>query len=349
MTTEQEFKQRIANKDPRYAELWRLSTTATTSSIHHGPPAECTLRGRELTGPEREAAGLDHGRRWALCLHPEKPLGQHVCPCMGCGPNCRGYDDGSPPPPPPRRHCLMHLLPVAGNGVWQRSLAQLNARRGLFDGRIVVAVATGSAKLPLNSPHAVRDFAPWADVIEVRNDPGRREVATWGPLWERITPHLGATDVVFYCHTKGATRPVDAGNMCHRWASFMWSLCLDHWPLVETQLKSHPITGPFFKLGYGFGPGAGRWHYSGTFFWLRAADYLARRRQIAPPEAWWGVEAWPGLTYDAGEAGCIFHRGKVGQMDLYPPWYWSTILLPEYQQWMTLNPPAWPWLTAATR
>jgi len=54
-------------------------------------PPPCRLRGRELTGPERAARGLDHGRRWALCLHPEQPLGEAVCPCMGCGPGCRGY------------------------------------------------------------------------------------------------------------------------------------------------------------------------------------------------------------------------------------------------------------------
>lgn len=54
------------------------------------PP--CRHYGRELTGFERRAAGLDHVRRWALCLHPDKPLGANVCRCQGCGPTCRGYE-----------------------------------------------------------------------------------------------------------------------------------------------------------------------------------------------------------------------------------------------------------------
>lgn len=66
------------------------------------PPAPdtepCFYRGRELTGPERMARGLDHAKAWALCDHPKKPLGEAVCPCMGCGPACPGYREESLPP-----------------------------------------------------------------------------------------------------------------------------------------------------------------------------------------------------------------------------------------------------------
>lgn len=54
-------------------------------------PAPCAHRGAELTGPERQARGLGHARRWTLCLHPAKPLGEAVCSCKGCGPKCSGY------------------------------------------------------------------------------------------------------------------------------------------------------------------------------------------------------------------------------------------------------------------
>jgi hypothetical protein len=309
------------------------------------PPRPCVYLGDQLTGREREANGLDHRRVWSLCTHPAQPKGRHVCPCKGCGTSCPGYDDGTPKPVP-KRHALMHILPVSGNGVWQRSVAQLAARRGLFDGRVVIAVATGSAKKPLDSADRVRLAAPWADVIEVPNDPNRREVATWRPLWERLTPHLSPVDAVLYCHSKGATRNVDPGNSCHWWGSLMWSVCLDHWPLVERQLKTHPITGPFLKLGYGFGPGAGKFHYSGTFFWLKAGDFLTRRRHVAPPEQWWGVEAWPGVAYDPGEAACLFLSGKVPGLDLYSRSYWAGVVLPERAKWLRANPPAWPWMNS---
>jgi hypothetical protein len=48
----------------------------------------------ELTGAGREARGLSHGKRWGLCLHEAKPLGEVVCPCKGCGPKCPGYSSG---------------------------------------------------------------------------------------------------------------------------------------------------------------------------------------------------------------------------------------------------------------
>lgn len=52
----------------------------------------CRLRGDELTGEERAARGLSHTKLWLYCGHPEKPLGDVVCPCRGCRPGCPGYE-----------------------------------------------------------------------------------------------------------------------------------------------------------------------------------------------------------------------------------------------------------------
>lgn len=51
----------------------------------------CVYVGRELTGLEREARGKDHRRKWLFCLHPETPLGEVVCRCVGCNSTCPGY------------------------------------------------------------------------------------------------------------------------------------------------------------------------------------------------------------------------------------------------------------------
>ena len=53
-------------------------------------PLPCVHLGGELTGAERQARKLD-SRNWAKCNHPERPLGEAVCPCTGCGRGCRGY------------------------------------------------------------------------------------------------------------------------------------------------------------------------------------------------------------------------------------------------------------------
>lgn len=81
----------LAAKDKRYADLVARLDSVDLPLLFSDPPRDCPNLGRELTGPERTAARLDHGRRWALCLHPDRPLGPHVCPCRGCNPTCRGY------------------------------------------------------------------------------------------------------------------------------------------------------------------------------------------------------------------------------------------------------------------
>jgi hypothetical protein len=55
------------------------------------PPADDCAHFRELSGAERRERGLSHGRRWGLCLHEERPLGETVNPCKGCKPTCPGY------------------------------------------------------------------------------------------------------------------------------------------------------------------------------------------------------------------------------------------------------------------
>lgn len=308
------------------------------------PDAPCPYEGGELSGAERNAAGLGHGRRWLYCLHPDKPLGPYVCRCQGCGPRCPGHPKSSTAP---RRHLLCHVYPRAGNGVWRRAVDQVRRRLPLFTGKTVFAVVTGGSDL--DPAPAVRAYLPaGALMVEVPNDPKLREVATWGPLWDAVTPYLGPADAVLYAHAKGVTRPVDPGNSCQWWASLLWPLVLDHWPLVERLLKTYPIVGPFKKVGHGFGPGFGDWHYSGTFYWMSVKDFLTRRRAVPVPRRWWGVEAWPGVAYPVAEAGCLFHEGRQPFPNLYSPRYWMTTVRPEYERWMKENPPAWPWLTAST-
>lgn len=298
----------------------------------------CIHEGRPAPPPP----GRDIRRRWLHC-----EAGKGVVSQCQCNVRCDCYEADSPDDPV-RRHAIMHLLPVPGNGVWQRSLDQIRLRRGLFTGRIVVACCTGQYKgKSLDPPEMVRSLLPSeAELIEVPNNPTRREGATWKQLWESLWPDLGDSDAVLYCHTKGATRNVDPGNSCQWWASLLWSLALDHWPKTESLLKRYPIVGSFKKVGQGFGNGFGNWHYSGTFFWIQAGDFKEHRYSVAVPSQWWGVEAWPGLAYDHADAGCLFLPGTVPSLDIYSPKFWQKTLRPEFEKWIQKNRPAWPWVTS---
>lgn len=324
----------------------RLARPRPRPTTVRSPP--CLHEGRELTGSERERAGLKHSQRWLLCEHPEQPLGAVTCPCRGCGPRCPGYAVESEVEPDPgcaRRHLVYHLLPVAGNGAWQRGVDQLRGRWPLFTGTKTVAIMTGQCSHPLDTSAAVREqLPPDCSVIELPNDPNLREVVSWIPLWQRVLAAAAPQDAILYAHTKGVTRKVDPGNSCQWWASLLYSLMLDHWPSIARQLGRHPITGAFKKVGHGFAGSRSAWHYSGSFFWARASDFQRRPwRKI--DRKWWGNESWPGTAYTAPEAGCLFHEGRVPSLNLYDPRYWPLVRM-EFERWLKRNPPSWPWLAA---
>jgi hypothetical protein len=238
---------------------------------------------------------------------------------------------------------------VSPNGTWQRNLDQLRWRLPLFDGRKVVAVATGGRRvrdtvtrrgvLPLDPAGAVREYlgGTGCEVLAVPNDPALREVATWVPLWDRLREFAGTDDVAFYAHAKAVTRPWNPGVTCHPWARMMYSSLLDFWPVVDDLLARHPVVGSFKKIGHGFKDSASAWHYSGSFFWARLRDAFRDDRVGRIDRAWYGNEAWVGLHWRPEEGGCVFKAGHVGELDCYEPRKLFDQYLPEFRAWCGAN------------
>jgi predicted GH43/DUF377 family glycosyl hydrolase len=77
----------------RWCEVWgwehdevRKHLGITTSAL------PCRFRSEDpVPAAVAYQSGLSPLRQWYECGHPEKPLGPLVCPCQGCGPQCRGY------------------------------------------------------------------------------------------------------------------------------------------------------------------------------------------------------------------------------------------------------------------
>ncbi len=323
--------------DVRYRRLWDgLAFPAARVSL------PCIHQGRFQPPP----VGADPRREWLAC---EAGKGV-VCRC-DCNDRCDRFEPDEPDQVPPvrRRHLVYHLLPVTGNGSWQRGVDQLRARWGLFTGSKVIAITVGTAGAhKLDSPDAVREYLPSdCEVIEVCNDPTLREVVSWIPLWERVLSNASGDDAILYAHAKAVTRQVDPGNSCQWWTSLAYTLHLDHWPVVARQLSRFPITGAFKKLGHGFSASPSSWHYSGTFFWVRSGDFRDRLWRDVE-QTWFGTESWPGLAYHSDEAGCLFLTGTVENLDLYSPDYWTATVRPRYAEWLRQNPPSFPWMDAAT-
>ena len=236
------------------------------------------------------------------------------------------------------RHLLCHVYPRKNNNAWQMDLEQLRSRIALFNGKRVIAIATDPGCDP---PEAVQEFMRACGPIEwiiVENDASLREVRTFNQLFERIEAVAKDKDdhAIFYCHSKGATKPFNPGVTCHAWARTMYTVCLDYWPLVEETLDKYPLAGAFKKVGAGFVGSRSQWHYSGAYYWMRCRDLFAKNWRECD-WCWYGIEPWPSLHYGADEAGCLFMDGKVPSLNLYSRRFWNAAVVPSFEAWKKDN------------
>ena len=216
-------------------------------------------------------------------------------------------------------HLMMHIYPRVG-GTWRDAVAEIRSRRSLFEGRRVAGVALGEG---LESRESVRDTLGdlFDSVTFVDNDPGLREVATFPLL---ITSLRGVAGNVFYCHTKGSTHPAE--SICQEWRRLMFSVCLDYPALIDCSLRSHAIAGPCRRVGDMLSV---PWHFSGAFYWLRAAAAWARNWGHIH-QVWYGVESWPAVQFSIEESACLFLDHC---QDLYATDYWDRVVRPAFAVW----------------
>lgn len=237
------------------------------------------------------------------------------------------------------RNLIYHICPLSkhGGAAWKRNITELLKRISLFNGRRCVAILSGRG---LDSTESVvRAFKnEVSDFIFLDNDPKLREVVSFEKLLSRVESN-SPREVTFFGHTKGVTRPFDDTTTVHRWADLMYQTCLDYWPMVERLLLSNALVGSFKKIGNTFTGSKSKWHYSGTFFWMRNKGVFSRNwREIdRAPNQWWGAEAWPGLHFAPTEAACLFRSGNASQLDLYDYSFFHNSILPDFEEWKVNN------------
>jgi hypothetical protein len=202
-------------------------------------------------------------------------------------------------------------------------------------------VANAPRVRPLDAPAAVRSLLPPdAEVVEVPNDPGLWELASWPALWGRVLDGADDADAVLYCHAKGATRR--PGSPCHRWAEVMWELALDHWDQTEALLRRFPIAGSMKRTDYQFQPplDSCEWFYSGNFWWARTGVLRQRLASVPRPADRWTSEAWVGMAYRFREGGELFGPSSR-TLHYYNP---DDIdrLVADHAAWLLRHPPGAP-------
>lgn len=232
------------------------------------------------------------------------------------------------------RHLTFHVFPTLHQDSWKWNLRQLAARWSLFNGRKVMGLAIDSRKTC--EAAEVIDYAAslgmqFDATIQRPNSRTLREVVTWRPMLEAIgITAMGPRDVVFSCHAKGVRHTVREDHI-EAWARLMYRSCLDNWQAVEPLLLSHVFAGSFKRYNNFKTPGNHVWHYSGTFYWWRAAE-VAKRNWHKVDNRFYGTESWPGHQAARDEAACLF-LDDCG--DLYDRQYW------EAEVWRRWNESSW--------
>jgi hypothetical protein len=227
------------------------------------------------------------------------------------------------------RHLLYHITPFATNDIWFRNVRQLLKRIDLFNGRRVIAVATGEG---LASPEEVR-AAFGRHEIELLPYPNSRELrenATFLQLLERVKS-IDPTEATFYAHAKGVAKDVLCSGDplgSRYWRNAMYHELLDDWGRIAELLEEYPVVGthrrhhPEQPTIYPDGQSSSDWHFAGTFFWFRNRDVFATERWR---DVWqltgWGAEAWPGRMFAFDQSACVAYDGLIDHYnpDSYDP------------------------------
>lgn len=223
-----------------------------------------------------------------------------------------------------KRNLLYHVTPFASNDIWLRNIRQLVKRIDLFNGRRVIAVATGEG---LASPDEVRAAFGMNDVEVVPHPNSRelRENATFLKLLEQVAS-TDQNEATFYAHAKGVAKDIHCSGDplgSRYWRNAMYHELLDGWDRIAELLEEYPVVGshrrhhPQHPTIYPDGQSSSDWHFGGTFFWFRHRDVFAtnRWREVWQPTGW-GAEAWVGRMFPFDQSACVAYDGLE---DAYNP------------------------------
>lgn len=197
-------------------------------------------------------------------------------------------------------HFGAHLWPVRGK--WDRHKEYWNELSKLVNGKCIIVVATDDTTDTFED--VKKQFSEKFEFVHVANNPDG-ENQSFKIISDNIPQ--GQDDILIYCHGKGV-RP-------HTFSSESVSIWIEH--MYETVVFNFDEAIKAFENGYRcfgsyrtFGDmplsPKNRWHYSGTFFIVRA-KYLTNTKV---KKGYGGVECWPGENIEAKYSYCSFMDGQ---------------------------------------
>jgi len=270
-----------------------------------------------------------HPKKPAICISKPPPKPYEYPPYPG-GEYGHVYDAGQawaaaatlPPIPVPPfepitvRNLAFHCYPSSSNPAWRQNLDELSRYLQLFNGKRVVAIATGP---DLVRPENVQYYlGPDVDYLLIQNDPRLRETASFHVLLH----HLRSTaqnEATFYAHSKGASEHHGTNHdkklAIRFWRNRMYQELLTGWPHVAAALQTAAAVG-CFKIDYSCFPDHvmhsptglewGSWHFAGNFWWIRHDQIFRNPKWSAIADDPYASEMWLGNLIDTHLASSVY-------------------------------------------
>lgn len=237
------------------------------------------------------------------------------------------------------RHLVYCIFPIGGayEWVWRRNLDYLAKYRDIFNGRCLFRIYTGEHKgvpttdkmVVLSAIHAAGYRNSIINVV--KNNAQRREVVGFADALGQLQTQ-NENEFVFVGHAKGVTH-AHKDSTVHPWTDMMYESVMIDWQRAIGCLDRYAIAGSFKRYGTFNTLRNHRWHYSGTFYWMRSAT-VYRRNWSYVDNRFFGMESWPGSHFKPKEAACLFFD-NVGDMYDHNQ---SRIALKAFDEWRANKP-----------
>jgi len=214
------------------------------------------------------------------------------------------------------RNLLYNCWASTWSNEWRLNVEQLCQYADAFNGRKVVLIKVGPNTEPPEVVEAA--FGPLRDVEFVRwpDSPKLGEVAGFV---EGLTylENQNQDELLFYAHTKGTKykdHPEVWMDAIRRWRGRMYDECLRDPQKIEMVLQDHACCGCFKRANHHV-LGDSKWHFAGTFWWVRHDQFFGLPNWDDIRQDFYGTEAHLGRLFDESEAYELY--GVGGRRNLY--------------------------------
>jgi hypothetical protein len=193
-------------------------------------------------------------------------------------------------------HFAAHLWPV--RGAWEWHVDRWNEIVQPLEGTCLVVIVVDSSTV---DPQEVIDRLDTKFSVLINQNTPQGENPSFRRI-QKIIPS-GQNDVLLYAHGKGVRAHTSSSESVRLWTEMMYETILHNQDKVLSKLNDgYRCFGSFRSFGDMPLNPVNKWHYSGTFFAVRA-KYLPGTKV---KKGYGGVEAWPGDHIPARYAWCEF-------------------------------------------